>query len=608
MLLLSGCANRGNGPQGGAKDETPPVPLKTIPANGTVNYGKKRVEILFDEIVTVTNAYEAVVVSPPQIKPAIIKAYGRRVTVELIDTLKKETTYTIDFADAIADNNEGNILKSYTFSFATDTIIDTLKMSGLLLDAETLNPLSKVMIGIHSDLSDSAFLKKPFDRITKTDANGFFTVSNIRAGSYRIYALDDIGGNYRFDQPNELIAFTDSIFVPQVFSNVHSDTLWRDSVVIADSHADTLRLVDSIATVVHSVYQPDRILLQGFSQTFFRQYLIRSERKLPHCFALYFNEAMDTLPVIQALNFPFDSAVLVQLSATRDSLCYWLTDTLAWQTDTLSFVMNYYKTDSTNALVLQTDTLHLRTTGVKKPAPNESRAARNRREKEAQKMNFLKIGNNLSASFDLYRPVELHFETPTNIANPAQIVIEQKVDTLWKPLSVVLERGDSIGLRYLIRHQWKPETAYRLSVDSATCMDLYGHHNDKFSMQFTIKSLEQYATLIFEIVNYTGREVVQILDMNDKVIRTQRAETPFVKVEYLDPGDYYARLYIDDNGNTLWDPGDYSAHLQAEAVYYFPAKITLRAFWDVEEYWDYLEVPLWEQKPVELIKKKEQKK
>jgi hypothetical protein len=168
-LLAMSCANRGGGPQGGPKDIAPPIPIKSVPTNGATNYTNSTIDIYFDEIVVLEKSYEKIVVSPPQLKSPIVKAYGRKVAVELADSLEPNTTYIIDFSDAIVDNNEKNRLLDYYFSFSTGGDIDSLMIGGTLIDAHTLNPVSGVLVGIHSNLNDSAFQKLPFERISKTN-------------------------------------------------------------------------------------------------------------------------------------------------------------------------------------------------------------------------------------------------------------------------------------------------------------------------------------------------------------------------------------------------------------------------------------------------------
>ena len=614
-VIALGCANRGAGPQGGPKDTKPPVPMKSNPENGTVNFKKNHIEVVFNEIILIEKAFENVVVSPPQIKPAVVKAYGRKLIVNLADTLQENTTYTIDFGNAIVDNNEKNVLENYSFSFATGAQIDTLQMSGILISAKDLNPIPGVFIGIHSDLSDSAFLTKPFDRITKTDSQGKFTVKNIKEGKYRIYALEDIGNNYKFDLPNEQIAFLDTVFEPTVEIKITHDTVWRDSIVdmdtvimafdakkndtIAEIHhlTDTIRLIDSVITTQKSFFFPDSIILQAFTEDFYKQYMVKNERKDKYHFSLYFNDIADSLPKINALNFPFENAVFIQANERKDTITYWLTDSLAWNTDTLQVEVTYFKTDTANQLALQTDTLYLK---YRKPKESTHKGTQSQQKKEE----FINITTNLSSTFDFFSPLEINFVSPTFFDNKRKIAVEQKVDTNWIKQNVTLEKGDSIGLKYIVKGNWKAGESYRLAIDSAAFSELYGKINDKFTANFTCKSKDTYAFLTLEIGNFTGKEIIELLDKNDKVIKTQRVTSDKVKFEYLTAGTYYARLFVDENGNEKWDTGKFSEKKQPESVYYYPYYFQLRELWESEEYWDYLEFPLLEQKPKELIKAK----
>ena len=612
-VFALGCANRGYGPQGGPKDTKPPVPLKSNPKNGTVEYKKNHIEVIFNEIILIEKAFENVVVSPPQIKPAVVKAYGRKLIVNLVDTLQENITYTIDFGNAIVDNNEKNVLESYSFSFATGAQIDTLQMSGILISADNLNPISSVFIGVHSDLSDSAFITKPFDRITKTDLQGKFTIKNLKAGKYRIYALADIGSNYKFDLPNEQIAFLDTIFEPFAEVKFTHDTIWRDSIFDMDTiimsfdaqkndsiavvqHiTDTIRLIDSIKTSHETFFYPDSIILQAFTEEFHKQYMIKNERKDQYHFSLYFNDIADSLPKINALNFPFENAVFIQSNERKDTITYWLTDSLAWNTDTLKVEVTYLKTDSLNELVPQTDTLYLK---YRKPKESTRKPAQNQQKKQE----FIKIATNGNSTFDFFNPLEINFVSPTFFDEKKKIFVEQKVDTTWVKQNISLEKGDSIGLKYLVKGSWKAGESYRLSIDSAAFSELYGKINDKFTANFTCKSKDTYAFLTIEIGNFTGKEVVELLDKNDKVLKTQKVTSDKIKFDYLTAGVYYARLFVDENGNGKWDTGKFSENLQPESVYYYPYYFQLRELWESEEYWDYLEFPLLEQKPKELIK------
>ena len=598
ILTILGCANRGSGPQGGPKDTTPPKLLKCTPENGSTNVSTNKIQLTFDEIVLVQSTFEKVVISPPQTSMAVIKASGHKVNVELQDSLKPNTTYTIDFTTSIVDNNERNELDGFTFSFATGDFIDTLKLSGTIVDAETLNPIPNLIVGIHSNLNDTAFTSIPFDRITKTNAEGKFTINNIKEGEYRVFAISDIGNNYYFDIPTEQIAFSDSIYTPICTTEITYDTISHYAIIdsaknIVDS---TQLIIDSIIQHPNYIYTPNDIVLFAFTEKNNRQYLTKSDRPERHKFTLEFATQCDSLPTLKPLNID-DSlfTYLLQTSTNKDTLTYWLTDTLAWQQDTLKVETSYQKRD--DSIYWQTDTIIFT---YREPKKNK---AKNKTETENENP-YHTIKTNTSTSFDIYIPISITFDIPTNLTpnDTTTFTLQEKIDTNWVNLQTEILKDDSIGLKYKIIHEWKPTTEYQLIIDSALFTAYTGLVNKKEIFNLKTKSLEEYSILIFELTDYKGNEVIQILNKDDKVIRQQAATGAKIKFEYMKPDTYYARLFLDENGNGIWDTGNYKEKHQAEKIYYYPYDIELRAFWDVEEVWDINELPILEQKPKELIK------
>lgn len=603
LLTAMGCANRGSGPQGGPKDVTPPKLLKSTPENHATNYKKPTVELSFDEIVLVENSFEKVIISPPQTTPAVIKALGHKIKVELKDSILPETTYTIDFTDAIVDNNERNKLAGYTFSFSSGDHIDTLKMSGMVIDAETLNPVAGIMVGIHSDMHDSAFTSTAFDRITKTNDKGEFTINNIAAGKYKIFALTDVGNNFLFDLPTEQIAFNDSIYTPECHETVTNDTIYAyETDTITNAIDSTRRYIDTVTVNHTQTFTPDKILLKAFTEKDNRRYLIRTERPQAYCFTMIFSNRCDTLPLLTPLNI--DSTAfqyMVQRSANSDTITYWLTDTLAVRQDTLTVESRYLKIDIDSAYT-QIDTLKI---VYRRPRTNKKNAAKETKNTDLQRLTFQSNGSN---KFEIYNDLTISFQTPTVLNDTCSFTLQQKQDTLWKDMKATLIPCDSIGIQYKISYKWQPQATYRLQTDSALFIAINGSCTHAETVSFTIKSLEEYSRLIFTLKNHSGNEIIQILDQNDKPIRQAAVTDGKVTFEYVTPGIYYARLFVDDNGNGTWDPGKYAEKRQAEQVLYFPYDIELRAFWDVEEDWDLTELPLTEQKPIELKKTQTNKK
>jgi len=207
-----------------------PVSSVVLLLRRTLNNERTKISLMFDEFIKLEKATEKVVVSPPQIQQPEIKASGKRIQVNLLDSLKPNTTYTIDFSDAIVDNNEGNPLGNFAFTFSTGTEIDTMEVAGTMLDASNLEPIKGMLVGLHSNLNDSAFNKLPFDRVARTDSRGRFSIRGIAPGKYRIYGLMDADQNFTFNQKSEKIAFHDSLIIPRMEERIRMDTAWVDSL------------------------------------------------------------------------------------------------------------------------------------------------------------------------------------------------------------------------------------------------------------------------------------------------------------------------------------------------------------------------------------------
>ena len=291
-LILYSCASVGR-IEGGPYDETPPLFLKGSPAPGALQASKKKIVLEFDEFIKLDKPSEKVIISPPQIQQPEVKSNGKKVVITLQDTLKANTTYTIDFGDAIQDNNEGNPLENFFYTFSTGERLDTMAVAGTVLNAMNLEPIKGMLVGLHSHLADSAFTTTPFDRVGRTDSRGHFSIRGVAPGSYRIYALQDADQNVYFSQPAEAIAFQDSLIIPSMEWREREDTTWVDSLTI-----------DTIVHRRYIYYLPDDILLRSFKEIPpYNRRLMKSERPTPKDFNLYFNAVADTLPHLRGLNF-----------------------------------------------------------------------------------------------------------------------------------------------------------------------------------------------------------------------------------------------------------------------------------------------------------------
>lgn len=609
LLTIFSCARMGS-PDGGWYDETPPKILGTSPANGSDDVNSKKVTILFNEFVKLDNPTEKVVVSPPQLEAPEVKVSGKRITVALQDTLKPNTTYTIDFSDAITDNNEGNPLGNYTYSFSTGTRIDTMEVAGYVLEAQNLEPIKGILVGLYSNLSDTAFQHEPMMRIARTDGNGHFVIKGVAKGDYRIYALQDMDGNYKFNQPGEKIAFTPEIIMPSFKPDVRQDTIWRDSLHISD-----------IKQVPYTHFLPDDVVLSAFTQIQTNRYFLKAERKEPNHFTLFYSYGNAELPEIKGLNFNEKNAFVVEPSLNQDTITYWLRDTMLVNQDTLHMQVSYLANDSLGKLVKQTDTLE-----VLSKVPYEKRLKQQKEEYDKWKKQQEKSKKKGEPYLTEYpaTPLEVRIKNGTQIApdeNPtfilpspvavcdtSKIHLYEKVDTLWQRAKYQFGSVPGIPRQYKLVGAWNPGHEYSLELDSATFIDIYGKASPKVKQSIKVSSLDEFSTLIVSLQRMEGKNcLLQLLNESDKPIKEVVAKNNEATFYYVKPGTFYLRLIVDENDNGVWDTGLYNTR-QPEAVYYYTKEIECKAKRDVRITWNPRQTPLYLQKPAKITKQKADEK
>lgn len=608
FLLLVSCAKMGQ-PDGGWFDETPPKVIGASPADGAVNVNQKKINIYFDEFIKLDNPSEKVVVSPPQLEQPEIKGAGRRIQISLVDSLKANTTYTIDFSDAISDNNEGNPMGNYTYSFSTGAAIDTMEVSGHVLESENLEPIKGILVGLYADHADSAFRTKPMLRVSRTDSRGRFVIKGVAPGSYRIYALQDQDGDYKFSQKSEKIAFSHDIIVPSCKPDVRQDTTWVDSLHIK-----------SIDQVDYTHFLPDNIVLRAFTEPLTDRFFLKAERQKANSFTLFFSYGDSILPQIKGLNFEAENAFLVEASVKKDTITYWLKDTALVNQDTLLMDITYRMTDSTGVLVNKTDSAQeilSKEPYAKRMKEQEKELAAWTKKQEKKKkkgepydsvMEVKPLDVQLSASsqFDPDQNVIFSFPTPLAKVDTAAIHLYAKHDTLW--YRAPMEFLPLENRKYELRGEWRPDIEYSLEVDSAAFKDIYGLDSKPIKQGFKVNSLDTYGTLLVNITSLHDLPlIVQLLDAQDKVVKETKTVNGVAEFYYLKPQKYYMRLIVDRNNNGKWDTGNYDSDQQAEEVYYYPEVIECKAKWDLTESWDPLARELSLQKPGAITKQKPDK-
>ena len=610
-VLLVGCAKMGQ-PDGGWFDEQPPRVVRSVPNDEATNFNGKKINIYFNEFIKLENATEKVVVSPPQLEMPEIAGAGKRIKVELKDSLKPNTTYTIDFSDAISDNSEGNPMGNYTFTFSTGDVIDTLEVSGYILDASNLEPVKGVLVGLYDTIGfqRSTFREKPMLRVSRSDSYGKFIIRGVAPGTYRIFALQDADGDYCFAQKSEMIAFNDDVIVPTCKPDVRQDTLWQDSLHIS-----------SIKQVPYTHFLPDDIVLRAFTEVQTDRHFLKSERKDPNRFTLFFSYGSDTLPALRGLNFNERDAFIIEPSEKNDTITYWLRDSLLINQDTLRVEMSYMATDTTGVLVPQKDTLDiLPKVSFEKRQKQKNREyedwkkkqekAKKRGEKYLETMpaEALKAEWKAPSLMSPDQNIFVELPAPLKSADSTMIHLYSKHDTLWYRAPHLFRQIKNEPRKYELLGEWHPGIEYSLEVDSAAFTDIYGRVSEKFKQGFKVGSLDSYSTLLFTINGMQDTTiVVELLDKNDKAVKKISTKDGKVEFYFVKPEIYYLRMFIDSNGNGLWDTGLYDDNRQAETVYYYPDKIECKAKWDISMSWTPSDKNLQRQKPGALIKQKGEK-
>lgn len=596
--VMYSCANIGN-PSGGPIDKTPPIFMRSNPTPNAVNVKDRKIEIFFDEIVTLKDPSTKIIVSPAQTEMPRMSALGRKVTVELVDSLLPNTTYTIDFSNSIQDNNEGNAIDNFAFAFSTGSVIDSMRVSGYVLDSRTLEPMQSVVVGLQSNLADSAFHKEKLQRVALTNDRGQFTIRNVSPGSYHIFALKDLDRDYKFGNPTEDIAFLDSIIVPSIGSREAADTVYND-----------LNEIDTIMRATRPAYFPNDILLSMFNEDRKSQYLANNLRVDSTRISLTFAAASDTLPSLSIVgrNDVPDQWYTLERSQTNDTLTYWIRPPHLVSADTLMVATTYLRTDTASNLSWGTDTLKFtfQRQKAKKKKKNEETDS-------LEQIRFMELHPLANGTQEVYAPLLLQTGTPIERYSREAFHLQRKLqnDTIFYPAEIksIALRDSTLNRRDLmLKVDWEPGAAYTLAVDSLAMTDIYGLQTKPLKVDFNVRKMEEYGNIVFNIPAVRDSAIVELLDGTEKIVLRAPVKNHRAELLNLLPGKYYARLFIDRNGNGKYDTGNYDMHMQPEETVYYPGAINLKKNWDVEQTWDIYATPIDKQKPEAIKKNKPERK
>ena len=554
LMFPWGCANTTTPPTGGPKDTIPPVLRKVEPLPATVHVPTKKTKLRFsfDEYVKIKDA-NAVYLSPPlEKKPkAVIRGKSLEVTFE--SDLDSNTTYTLDLTGALADNNEGNLFPGYTLVFSTGAQIDSMCLTGLVQDCNTLMPVKGATVVLYKDHSDSAvFLRRPV-AAAKTDDWGFFSIRNIQDTLYRVYAIKDENNNNMYDPESERIAFLDTLFRP---TTVYNDSLYE------------FKKFDMKDTALCMARFP-QIELNLFRETPSKQFIVKKERVGPRTAYLTFMAPHARIHDLRIKGLPREKLIR-QFNLQQDSLELWVNDQRKMP-DTLQLVVKYDKTDTNGVLKPQEELVKL--TYSKELRAELMKKERNYRDRKHEDTIAVMTTQADPTRVEQYG-FEIEFKYPLirdawdslklTAINPRQQESAGKYD-------VIRDSTNLRMFRVMPRERFQPGYDYILKIPHRGFRDVNGYYNDSTQLKVTLPNDEKLSSVTLELSGVHNRYIVDLLgEKRDKVIRSFIVDSdgPLV-FPYLKQGQYCIRITEDKNRNALVDTGELLARRQPEKVLFF---------------------------------------
>ena len=571
MMLFEQCARIPGSIGGGPKDETPPVFLYSVPPNFTTGFTANRIHLHFDEFLQLKDVSSQFYSSPPMTKKPEVLNYGKRLRVDFKEPLLPNATYVLDFGTSITDNNEGNVAEGFTYVFSTGNYIDSMTFTGRVLNAFDLKPNPKddrvaTWVMLYDNLNDSVVYKEPPVYIARTDAHGFFTISNIRPDTFMIFVLRDMGGNLIFDVPNESIAFSDTLI--NIEPRIHHRI---DSLFLFTSR----NTPDSIKEMTPEILHTDIVLFQ-FEEEPTRQNRLSYTRNEANLMRLAYNLPvdLDSFKIEILEHEPLENWYELETSINRDTINFWLTDTVLISSRIVAARLYSPRTDSLNNLVYVNDTLRFNYDPPRQAAPTRRRDRGNEDEQRQPKpIEMMNITTNIRSggTMELTDRMSLTSSQPIGNIDITKIILEEEVDTLKRPVPFRFARDSTNIRRTFIDWTLKEDTRYFLTIDSMAFTSVYGVNNDSTGFSFKTRDEAFYSSIEITFENIPCPLIVQILkgDKEELVRQMLLTDGNVAEIDMLSPDTYIIKVIYDSNGNGRWDTGNYSKKIQPERVEYF---------------------------------------
>ena len=549
FLLLQGCANMVT-PTGGPKDVIPPKVTEANPANHCTNFNGRKIELTFDEYVTLENANQNVLVSPPLATKPDIKLKDKTLIIKFKESLETNTTYTISFGKAIKDLHEGNEFKDFVYTFSTGEALDTLCMAGTVLSADTKKPVEDAFVGLYRAGIDSLETLPTITApnfITKTDKDGKFFVNGLPDDDFLVFALKDVNSNLYFDLPNEEVGFIDSL-VPASYPQKANDTL-------APRHFNQSALNLTLFTFIEvdstQMLLEKKLVEEGMLRFVFRHPANDVVISTP-----------ETLP---------DTFNLVKVNSAQCDTVWW-----------------YFTPNVKDSLWVQVkyDTL------INESTRYSLKFKESKRLRRPSAPALLTVKNNLIINQGLLPgdPLILKFSEPVvSITMPDSALF--KADTLSTYAPLRFEQVDAEGFQYrLLTDSLLADVKYSIQIPDSTFWGIRKRTNEAIKLDFHVLKDNECGNIFITVVPPQGMKqvVVQLTDNKGRVLK-EEAITEQKKVEFhhLAPAKYKVRALLDKDGNGKWSSGNYHHHFLPETYIDYKDELELKAGWDIdlEETW-----------------------
>ncbi len=597
LILIQGCARVGR-PTGGPIDHNPPSFLSSDPSYRSTNFQDDEIIIEFDEYLRLKDPNQQVMISPPVKKKPLVREREKTIRITFNEKLQENTTYTLNFGKAIADLNEGNALPDFEFVFSTGNTVDSLSLTGKIMDAFTNVEDKKApfYVMLYENSNDSApYISLP-NYFGKANEFGLFAVNNIHPGDYRVVALEDKNNNYLYDKGLERIAFLDSALRINA-GNVVLENFIKDTIKIitqplkpVKGKKDTTELKADTLIAGEKSLHARKVFLYYFLEQNDNLYLDSYKRSAKERFTLLFNRPLYDNIGIKPLNFHADSNwFITESKGGNDSLVYWITDTAIIHMDTLNLELSYLTKDSAGGFVTKIDSISLRNTVLsgRTNRNNNARRARSELKKEISEKARLQSNINSKEVLDINKTIIISTQKPLKNVDPAQIELSLLVDSTYTPQLFEVKPDSQSIYKFGISSVWEEASQYKLIVKPGAVYDVYGFTNDSLEIIFPVRSLDYYGSVLLNFSSTQYPMIIQLLDLKSNVIRSHIARTAGnIVFDYLPPGEYSLKAIYDSNHNNIWDTGDYLQGRQPEKVFLSKISQRLRSNWDLDLSWN----------------------